>query len=189
MSEKNKGKKSDSSQIKAKIPERKCPKCNSIISSKILKQCPICDTVLEELPAEISLKKEGQDSLLVFTGKKLELTNKYIIKKDQWTFKEAIAVFFNSLVFYIFSELVIVGLFYISLDPSSQNMQLSITIEVITISQIPGAFLLIYPIFYIYSKKHKISKLGLNAEKKNLSIALMFGIIGGILTYLWIAEE
>ncbi len=183
MSEKNKVKKAKISQTKAKIPERKCSKCGSIISSKILKQCPICDAILEELPAKISLEKEGQESLLVFTGKKLEMANKYVIKKDQWTFKEAIAIFFNSIVFYIFAELVIVGLFYISLDPTSESLQLPITIEIIAISQIPGAFLIIYPIFYIYSKKHKMSKLGLTTEKKSLTIALTIGIIGGIMAY------
>ena len=80
-----------------------------------------------------------------YGGKKLELADKFVIKKDQWNFKEATSVYFNSLVLYIFVELIIVGLFDMTLiDPTQDPLQLSRTIELIAIAQIPGVFLLIY---------------------------------------------
>lgn len=186
MPENNIEKKAISSPKKLKVIERTCTGCGSIISSKILKQCPICDTVLEELAITIPEKKEGQESLLVFTGKKLELADKYVIKKGQWNFKEAISVFFNSLVLYIFVELIIVGLFYLALtpDPTQNPLQLTPTIELMTIAQIPGVFLIIYPLVYINMKKHKLSKLGFNSVKKSLTIAIIIGVGGGLLVYL-----
>lgn len=182
MSEKSKEKKEISTASKGKTLERKCPKCGSIISSKILKQCPICDTVLEDLPVDIiAEKKEKEKSYLIFTGKKLELSNKFILQKDQWKFREAINVFFNSLVLFLFAKIGIFTLFFILQGPS---IELPITIEAITLSQIPGAFFIIYPLSYIYSKKHKISKLGLNYEKKKILIALLIGIIGAFMVYI-----
>lgn len=184
MSEKSKEKKEISTASKGKTLERKCPKCGSIISSKILKQCPICDTVLEDLPVDIiEEKKEKEKSYLIFTGKKLELSNKFILQKDQWKFREAINVFFNSLVIFLFAKIGIFTLFFVIQGPSIGN-ELPITIEAITLSQIPGAFFIIYPLSYIYSKKHKISKLGLNYEKKKLLIALLIGIIGAFMVYI-----
>lgn len=184
MSEKSKEKKEISTASKGKTLERKCPKCGSIISSKILKQCPICDTVLEDLPVDIiEEKKEKEKSYLIFTGKKLELSNKFILQKDQWKFREAINVFFNSLVIFLFAKIGIFTLFFVIQGPSI-GYELPITIEAITLSQIPGAFFIIYPLSYIYSKKHKISKLGLNYEKKKILIALLIGIIGAFMVYI-----
>jgi len=184
MSEKSKEKQEVSTANKGKILERKCSKCGSIISSKILKQCPICDTVLEDLPLDIiEVKKEEEKSYFIFTGKKLELSNKFILQKDQWKFREAINVFFNSIVLFLFAKIGIFTLFFILQGPSV-DYELPITIEAITLSQIPGAFLIIYPLSYIYSKKHKISKLGLNYERKKLLIALLIGIIGAFMVYI-----
>ncbi len=184
MSEKSKEKKEVSTANKGKTLERKCSKCGSIISSKILKQCPICDTVLEDLPLDvIGVKKEEEKSYFIFTGKKLELSNKFILQKDQWKFREAINVFFNSLVLFLFAKIGIFTLFFILQGPSA-GIDFPITIEAITLSQIPGAILIIYPLSYIYSKKHKISKLGLNYERKKLLIALLIGIIGAFMVYI-----
>lgn len=184
MSENSKEKKEVSTANKGKILERKCSKCGSIISSKILKQCPICDTVLEDLPLDvIEVKKEEEKSYFIFTGKKLELSNKFILQKDQWKFREAINVFFNSLVLFLFAKIGIFTLFFILQGPSV-GYELPITIEAITLSQIPGAILIIYPLSYIYSKKHKISKLGLNYERKKLLFALLIGIIGAFMVYI-----
>lgn len=184
MSEKSKEKKEISTASKGKTLERKCPKCGSIISSKILKQCPICDTVLEDLPVDIiEEKKEKEKSYLIFTGKKLELSNKFILQKDQWKFREAINVFFNSLVIFLFAKIGIFTLFFVIQGPSI-GYELPITIEAITLSQIPGAFFIIYPLSYIYSKKHKFLKLGLNYEKKKILIALLIGIIGAFMVYI-----
>lgn len=184
MSEKTQEKKEISTTSKGKTLERKCSKCGSIISSKILKQCPICDTVLEDLPIDIiKEKKKEEKSYLIFTGKKLELSDKFILQKDQWKFREAINVFFNSLVLFLFAKIGIITLFFILQGPSA-GTDFPPTIEIITLSQIPGAILIIYPLSYIYSKKHKISKLGLNYKRKKILIALLIGIIGAFMVYI-----
>jgi membrane protease YdiL (CAAX protease family) len=182
MSEEKKEKKEISISDKPKILERKCPKCGSIISSKILKQCPICDTILEEEPRVISGKKVSREPAVVFTGKKLELADKFILQKDQWKLREAGNVFFNSLVFYIFAEIAVLAFLFMAQTPN--NLELPITIEVITLSQIPGAFFIVYPLFYIISKKHNFTKIGLNSKKKSLTIALIIGVFGIFLTYI-----
>ena len=180
-SEKNKEKKEIPTTSKGKTLERVCPKCGSIITSKILKQCPICDTVLEELPVDITPeKKDEEKSFLVFTGKKLELSSKFILQKDQWKFRESANIFFNSIVLFLFAKIGIFTLFFLLQGPSA-GYELPITIEAITLNQIPGAFLIIYPLSYIFSKKHKILKLGLNYERRKLLIALLIGIIGTFL--------
>ncbi|MHA2086793.1 MAG: hypothetical protein ACW972_00865, partial [Promethearchaeota archaeon] len=71
---------------------RKCPGCGSLVTSTILDQCPICDTVLEKISETnkaLIQKKPG----LIFTNKKLELEQKFILKKNQWNLREGINVF------------------------------------------------------------------------------------------------
>jgi len=184
MSETSKEKKETLNKSIRKSLDRKCPKCGSTISSKILKQCPICDSLLEELPEDLEYKKkEDEKTFLLFTGKKLEPSSKFLLKKDQWKFREALNVFFNSVVIYLFAQIGIFTLFFLMQDPSG-GLDLPITIEIITLNQIPGAILLIYPLFYIYSKKHKISKIGLISEKRRLIIAIIVGIIGALFVYI-----
>ena len=43
---------------------RKCPKCGSIITSNILDQCPICNTLLEPIPESLKPAQGGKAGFL-----------------------------------------------------------------------------------------------------------------------------
>ncbi len=84
---------------KAEI-SRKCPGCGSIVTSTLLDQCPICNTMLEkisEAKKELIQRKPG----LIFTNKKLEPEQKFILKKNRWNLKEGINVFGTCMYIYI----------------------------------------------------------------------------------------
>ncbi|UCC20262.1 MAG: CPBP family intramembrane metalloprotease [Promethearchaeota archaeon] len=157
---------------------RKCKNCGSIITSTILDQCPICNTALEkisEAKRTMVQKKPG----LIFTSKKLEPEHKFILKKDTWNLKEGINVFGTCI--YI---LVIVFFLLYFLTTILQLDLANISIELILWNQIPGILFGLYPIWYIYNKKHSYIKLGFYSDSKKFVIAIFIGILGTILLLL-----
>ncbi len=163
-----------------KTVSRKCSGCGSIITSSVLEQCPICNTKLEKVPklqktqsSETHLNKTGY----VFTNKKLVPEQKFIIKKETWNFREGISVFGNSLMVYIIIRLLITMLLTLQLE-SSDPIDLNFT--TILLSQIPDVLFGLYPLWYIYSKKHNFQKLRLNFKARPFLIALLIGVIGSI---------
>ncbi len=160
---------------------RKCSGCGSVITSTVLKQCPICDTVLEELPEHIkTLEKKPRSAGFVFTNKKLEPEKKYLIKKDSWNFKEGMNVFVNCLTIYIFIQFLIYMLLFVQIDPNAPS-GLELNIFNIIISQIPGITFGLYAIGYIIVKKHKVEKLGFDSSKDKLLTAGLIGLVGGFI--------
>ena len=163
-----------------KIVSRKCSGCGSIITSSVLEQCPICNTKLEKIP-ELQKAKSRETPLIktgyVFTNKKLVPEQKFIIKKDTWNFREGISVFGNSLMAYIIIRLLITMLLAFPLDPSDP---IDLNITTILLSQIPDIIFGVYPLWYIYSKKHNFQKLRLNFKARPFIIALLIGGIGSI---------
>lgn len=162
------------------IASRKCSGCGSIITSSVLEQCPICNTKLEQIPilqkaksSETPLNKTGY----VFTNKKLVPEQKFIIKKDTWNFREGINVFGNSLMVYIVIRLLITMLLALPLDPSAP---IELNITTILLSQIPDVIFGVYPLWYIFSKKHNFQKLRFNFKTGPFLIALLIGVIGSI---------
>jgi len=159
---------------------RKCPGCGSLITSTILNQCPICDSVLEKVPdakKELLQKKPG----LIFTNKKLEPEQKFILKKNQWNLKEGIRVFSTCMYIYI----IVFFLVYFLLVPQGGSGAIEPNIQMFLISQIPEALFGIYPIYYIISKSHSSEKLGfLKDSKKNL-ISIIVGVIGAVFLILF----
>lgn len=160
--------------IKAEI-SRKCPGCGSIITSTILDQCPVCNTKLEkvsEAKKALIQKRPG----LIFTNKKLEPEQKFIIKKDAWNFREGINVAGTCMYIFIIAFFLIYFLLTFqgtggSVEPSIQNF---------VITQIPEVLFGVYPIYYIYSKKHSFKKLGFITDSKKLLTGIFIGIIGAI---------
>jgi membrane protease YdiL (CAAX protease family) len=166
--------------IKKKI-SRKCPGCGSLINSTILKQCPICDTLLEEIPEDqITLKKKSERTGYIFTNKKLEPEKNYVIKRDSWNFKEGINVFTNSLMVYITIELLIIMILWMQIDPE-KSIAIELNIFNIIISQIPGILFGLYAIGYILANKHNIKKLGFLYDRNKILFAVIIGILGGFL--------
>lgn len=154
---------------------RKCSGCGSIVTSTILDQCPICNTTLEHIPEVKKIayqKKPG----LIFTNKKLEPEQKFILKKDEWNLKEGINVFGTCVYIYIIAFFLIYFLlvFQGEGDSIEQNIQMFI------ISQIPELLMAIYPLYYILSKNHSFSKLGFLKDSKKVLIGLFIGVIGAI---------
>ena len=163
-----------------KIVSRKCSSCGSIVNSSVLEQCPICNTKLEKIPklqkaksSETHLNKTGY----VFTNKKLVPEQRFTIKKDTWNFREGISVFGNSIMIYVVIRLLITMLLTLQLD-SSDPIDLNIT--TILLSQIRDVIFGLYPLWYIYSKKHNFQKLRLNFKARPFLIALLTGVIGSI---------
>ncbi len=154
---------------------RKCPGCGSIVTSTILEQCPICNTTLEKIPAvkKIAIQKKPG---LIFTDKKLEPEQKFILKKDKWNLKEGLNVFGTCIYVYIIAFFLIYFLLVFQGDGESieQNIQMLI------VSQIPEMLIVIYPIYYILSKNHSYSKLGFSKDSKRVLIGIFIGVIGAI---------
>jgi membrane protease YdiL (CAAX protease family) len=159
---------------------RKCSNCGSIITSHILEQCPICDSRLEKIPEqEIANQGKKQQSRLgfVFTNKKLVPEQKFVMKKSEWNFREGIRVFGNTFMAYVTVRLLITMLLTFQLGPSET---LDINMTTILLSQAPDLVFGVYPLYYIFSKKHNIKKLGLIFNKRSLAIATLVGIVGSI---------
>jgi membrane protease YdiL (CAAX protease family) len=170
------------SQVKDKeVISRKCSECGSIINSPILEQCPICNAKLEKVPTppqSTSSFLPQTKSGFIFTSKKLEPEQKYVLKKDTWNFREGLSVFFNSIMAYITIRLLVIMLFTFQFDTSAVSIDISIT--TILLSQIPEIIFGVYPLWYIYSKKHNFKKLGLSYELKFFLLSIAIGIISGI---------
>ncbi len=164
---------------KAEI-SRKCPGCGSLVNSTILDQCPICDTVLErvsEAKKEVIKKKPG----LIFTNKKLELEQKFLLKKDQWNLREGLNVFGTCMYIYI----IVFFLIYFLLVSQGGSETIELNIQMFLISQIPEALFGIYPLYYIYSKKHSSEKLGFFKDSKKILFSIIIGAIGAALLILF----
>ncbi len=166
--------------IKKEQISRKCSNCGSIITSNILEQCPICDSRLEKIPEQdIAIQEKKQQNRLgyVFKNKKLVAEHKFVLKKSEWNFKEGIRVFSNALMAYVTIRLVITMLLTFQLGPSET---LDLNMATILLSQAPDIVFGLYPLYYLYSKKHKLKKLGFIFNTKSLVIATLVGIAGSI---------
>ncbi|MFX1314381.1 MAG: type II CAAX prenyl endopeptidase Rce1 family protein [Promethearchaeota archaeon] len=154
---------------------RKCPGCGSIITSNILEQCPICNSLLGKIPEQKTEAIQKKPSL-IFTNKKLELEQKLILKKETWNLKEGINVFGMS----IYILVIVYFLLNMAIAFQTESDTLEINIYLILLLQIPELLFGIYPLWYIYSKKHSYKKLGFFSESnKQVVIAIISGILGG----------
>lgn len=160
---------------KAEI-SRKCPSCGSIITSTILDQCPICNTILEKV-SDIERASIQRKPGLIFTDKKLEPEQKYIMKKDTWNLREGYNVFFTC----IYILVIVYFLIYILISFKVGTIDIEMGIEIILLSQIPELLFGLYPIWYIYSKNHSLSKLGFFSGSKKNMISILIGILGGLI--------
>jgi len=166
-------------QPKQETVTRKCSKCNAIIESTVLEQCPLCMSELSPLP---STQKENLDRML-FTGKKLVSEKEIKIDRNVWTSgREIFNVFLNSVLIFIF---VTMGAYIFQIQ-----QQLDTTMLVL-ITLLSTASLGVYPLIYIGLNHLNWKKIGLKSEKIALFITL--GVLGGIgyyffeygLEYLW----
>ncbi|MHA1659803.1 MAG: CPBP family intramembrane glutamic endopeptidase [Promethearchaeota archaeon] len=153
---------------------RKCSGCGSIITSPVLEQCPICNTMLEKIPE--SQKPTPIKMGYIFTNKKLEPEQKFVIKKDTWNLKEGLRIFQSCILTYIIIQFLI----YMALMFQVNSGDLSIKADIFTIliSQLPEIIFGVYPLWYIYSKNHNFKKLGFSSDFKKFILALLIGIIG-----------
>lgn len=151
---------------------RKCPGCGSMITSTILDQCPICNTTLEKL-SEVKKAAIQKKPGLIFTSKKLEPEQKFLLKKDSWNLREGINVFGTCIYVLVIAFFLIFT--FISFEMS---------IQLIILSQIPELLFGIYPIYYILRKKHSFNKLGFFSDSKKIIIAVLIGILGSLVLLL-----
>ncbi len=160
------------------VPElqisRKCPNCGSIITSTILDQCPICNNALEKI-SEIKKTMVQKKPGLIFTNKKLEPEQKFVLRKDTWNLKEGLNVFGTCIYILVIVFFLLVTFISLQLDSAP------ITIQQIILSQIPELVFGIYPLWYIYNKKHSFTKLGFRSDSKKIIIAILIGILGSIM--------
>jgi membrane protease YdiL (CAAX protease family) len=161
---------------------RKCPGCGSTITSSILEQCPICNAKLDKIikskeksAADESKTKTG----FIFTNKKLIPEQKFVLNKASWNFREGFSVFGNSIMVYIIIRLLISVIITFQMPLSEP-----INITTIILSQLPDIIFGVYPIWYIYSKKHDMRKLGFSFSTKKFLITVIIGIIGGLVLIL-----
>jgi membrane protease YdiL (CAAX protease family) len=157
---------------------RKCPNCGSIINSRVLKQCPVCDTELEE-PPKIPLKQKEKPKGLVFTDKKFVSEEKLTLKKDIWNFREGINVFGNSILTYVTVTLIL----YLTLS-FYFGEQIPTNIYTLYLFLIPDILFSVYIIYYIISNNHKLEKLGLSSNTTKILIGIGIGILGAFGIYL-----
>jgi len=159
---------------------RKCAGCGSIITSMVLDQCPICNSLLEPLP-EIKRPVQSRTGF-IFTNKKLEPEQKFTLKKGAWKFREGINIFVNSIMFYVVAQLLIIIVFwsFLSQDNQNQSTASDSMIFLILLGQIPSLLFGVLPLLYIYSRKHNFEKLGFSSDKKKNQLAIIIGILGGL---------
>jgi len=158
---------------------RKCTGCGSIITSTIIDQCPICDTPLEkisEVEKAVIQKKPG----FIFMDKKLEPEQKFLLKKDTWNLKEGINVFGTC----IYILVIVFFLLYTIISFQGDLATDDISIQQILLNQIPELLFGVYPIWYIYNKKHSFGKLGFKPDSKKMLIAVLIGVLGTIVLLL-----
>ena len=164
------------------IPLRTCSNCGSIIKSTVLEQCPICNAKLEKLPKDILTTSEispPKRTGFIFSNKKLVPEQKFILKKDTWNFREGVSVFGNSLLVYVIIRFLIIILIWFTFDPSGTG-SIDLNMTIIMLYQIPDIIFGVYPLWYIYSKKHNIKKLGIYHGFKSLLKAIAIGVVGAI---------
>ena len=157
---------------------RKCSGCGSIINSLILEQCPICNAKLEKIlkhPKTATEEKSRNKIGVIFTNKKFVSENRYSVKKDVWTIREGISVFSNSLMVYVFLRFLIIMLI-VSQTGSIETIETSMPI--LFLEQIPAIIFGVYPIWYIYSKKHNFKKIGLYLSRNKMFITFLISIVG-----------
>ncbi len=164
---------------------RKCPGCGSIISSAILEQCPICNAKLEKIEEpkdQIGAQKSERRTGFIFTDKKLVPEQRFVLNKATWNLREGLNVFGNSIMVYIIIRILITSIviFQLPIDGTAEG----INITTILLSQLPALIFGVYPLWYIYSKKHNIKKLGFWYSPKSFLVTLVVGIIGGLLLVL-----
>jgi membrane protease YdiL (CAAX protease family)/RNA polymerase subunit RPABC4/transcription elongation factor Spt4 len=166
------------SKLKTSKITRTCSGCGSIITSPILEQCPICNTILEKVPKD--LRSEASETLqkssgVIFSNKKLIPEKALTLKKDSWNLKEGLNVFVNALVWYVMIRFLIIILL------TFQGETVPVDISTILLSQIPDLIFAVYPIWYIYAKKHKFSKLGFNFKRNKVLYAFFLGVVGAVI--------
>ena len=164
---------------------RKCPGCGSIISSPILEQCPICNTKLEKsviIKDQTSIQESERKAGFIFTDKKLVSEQKFILDKATWNLREGLSVFGNSIMVYIIIRLLITVIVTIQL-PLGGSIE-SINMILILVSQLPELIFGVYPIWYIYSKKHDMKKLGFWYTPKKFLLIVIVGLLGGVVLIL-----
>ncbi len=154
---------------------RKCSGCGSVITSVVLEQCPICNTRLEKIP-EYEKQIPSRSPGFIFTKKKLESEEKYRIRKDSWNVKEGFNVFTNSLLFYFTVYILMIMFLWTQIGTGDVELN----IFMILLAQIPGIVLGIFPLYYIFSHKHDIKKLGFFSDSKKIALAFVIGIVGGL---------
>ncbi|MFX0074912.1 MAG: CPBP family intramembrane glutamic endopeptidase [Candidatus Hermodarchaeota archaeon] len=166
---------------KKKEPKsRICSGCGSIITSSVLEQCPLCNTKLEKVPKQEIVdqdKKSPRKTGFIFSNKKLVPEQRFILKRSEWNLREGISVFANSLMAYVTIQLVITMVLTLQIGPTET---LDLNIVTILLSQLPDVIFGLYPLYYIYSKKHKAQKLGLMVKSRYILIALVIGAIGSV---------
>ena len=158
---------------------RKCSGCGSTITSTILDQCPICNTELEKISEKYKAsiqKKPG----LIFMNKKLEPEQKFLLKKDTWNLKEGINVFGTCIYILVIIFFLIFTLMSLQFDADDVDLN----IIVIVLSQIPELVFGVYPIWYIYRKRHSYHKLGFSSDSRKILIAIGIGIGGALILIL-----
>ena len=164
---------------------RKCPGCGSIISSAILEQCPICNAKLEkvELPMDqTGSQKSERRTGFIFTDKKLVPEQRFVLNKATWNFREGLNVFGNSIMVYIIIRILITSIVIFQLPVDGTTGTINIT--TILLAQLPDLIFGVYPLWYIYSKKHNMKKLGFWYTPKSFLVTIVIGIIGGLLLIL-----
>ena len=157
---------------------RKCPNCGSIITSNVLEQCPICSALLEPIPE--SQKIRPARAGFVFTREKLEPEQRFVLKKDAWNLKEGFNVFTNSMLVYITVYLFLIMFIWFQLGLGDGSSSTEIPFYLILLSQIPGMLLGVFPLWYIYTRKHSFEKLGFPSKNKKILSAVIIGILGGL---------
>ncbi|MHA1804470.1 MAG: zinc-ribbon domain-containing protein [Promethearchaeota archaeon] len=154
---------------------RKCPGCGSIINSKILEQCPICDAILPKLPEHVKAPPEPKPGF-IFTEKKLEPEINFYIKKDVWNLKEGARIVEICVSLRVLMYLLIA--FQITIFDLASTIP---AIYLIYIGLLPELLYGIYPLVYIRSRDHDFIKLGLLKGRKNFLLAIIIGLVGGVL--------
>ncbi|MHA1729049.1 MAG: CPBP family glutamic-type intramembrane protease [Promethearchaeota archaeon] len=163
---------------KEKSIERICPKCNTIVNSKVLEQCPVCFT---KLPALSEKEKEKLDTML-FTGKKMVSEKSLTPDKNKWSLKEATSVFFNSIMIYVLIESVFLGFFMLNPGLLDEG-RIPINEFTLLISPLISIIFGVFPLIYISKNKHNFKKIGFREE--NIIKFILTGIIVGILFYFF----
>ena len=152
---------------------RKCSGCGSIITSTIIDQCPICNTDLERI-SEVRKASIKEKPGLIFTNNKLEPEQKFILKKDAWNFKEGINVFATCIYVLVIIYFLIFALVSFQFDVTDPDLN----ILIIVLGLIPELIFGIYPLWYIYNKKHSYRKLGFDSDSKKILKTIGIGIVG-----------